>query len=135
MNETLLSQAIAGLAQEAWDRQRVMHLDRTVNYRIAEFGTARIREEWRCQQDHGYGLCGQMLVPAHHVEIVLGLVHEEELAQVPGNTTTVSWIDTRFSPNFNLIQVEMWHLLDVMNAYRQQHGTDGLFYDLEREDS
>lgn len=40
--------------------------------RLIEVGEAAVMERWRCQQDHGSGLCGQPLIPEPEAAQLLG---------------------------------------------------------------
>ncbi|MET4646096.1 hypothetical protein ABID95_005853 [Streptomyces atratus] len=81
----LIATRLEEIAVVAWRDHRVMGI-KDGNGRVLELGTAAVQEQWYCQDDHGWGLCGEPLLTHRQASTLLGMYADDEPipeAQIP----------------------------------------------------
>ncbi|MFI1409385.1 hypothetical protein ACH4Y0_05565 [Streptomyces sp. NPDC020707] len=87
--------------------------------RIIEVGSAAVLERWRCAQDHGFGPCGQALIPEPEAAQLLG----EPQNPVMDEPTT-GWLEVEdLDPVMGFVMVELFHLRHVVAAFSKREAT------------
>ncbi|MFD9618478.1 hypothetical protein ACFWB2_14580 [Streptomyces virginiae] len=81
--------------------------------RIITIGSAAVLERWRCVQDHGFGPCGQALIPEPETAQLLGEPQNPVMDEPATGWLTLEDLD----PVFGFVTVELFHLSHLLVAF------------------
>ncbi|WP_327131990.1 hypothetical protein OG311_13445 [Streptomyces sp. NBC_01343] len=81
--------------------------------RIISIGSAAVLERWRCVQDHGFGICGQALIPEPETAQLLGEPQNPVMDE-----PAMGWLEVEdLDPVFGFVTVELFHLSHLLVAF------------------
>ncbi|WP_430376720.1 hypothetical protein [Streptomyces sp. B1-3] len=86
--------------------------------RIIQIGSAAVIERWRCVQDHGFGPCGQALIPEPQTAQLLGEPQNPVMEEPAEGWLMVEDLD----PVLGFVQIELYHHRHVLAAYAERSG-------------
>ncbi|WP_424570810.1 hypothetical protein [Streptomyces sp. CH-036] len=87
--------------------------------RLIEVGSAAVMERWRCAQDHGFGPCGQALIPEPEAAQLLGEPQNPVMDEPAEGYLTVEDLD----PVMGFVTVELFHHRHVIAAFKAREVT------------
>ncbi|MFD7858544.1 MULTISPECIES: hypothetical protein [Streptomyces griseus group] len=66
----LIATQLSEIAEDAWKDHSVLRITGD-NGRMIQPGEVAVMERWRCEGDHGFGLCGQPLLTTEQAALVI----------------------------------------------------------------